>query len=86
MDDSIDRVTFSVRIYLPLIKKDTVTHMHGHEVYVKEGLPFSRDISLKNSENSCVFDCCLIRRLTSFTSIDHHLFLFERFLMLFHPT
>ena len=31
---------FSVRDYLPLIQKDSVIHMHGLSVYVKEGLPF----------------------------------------------
>ena len=34
---------FSVRGYLPLIRKDSSTHMHGLAVYVKEGLPFSQD-------------------------------------------
>ena len=27
--------------YLPLIRKDSVTHMHGVTIYVKEGLVFS---------------------------------------------
>ena len=29
--------------YLPLIRKDSTTLMHGLAVYVKEGLPFARD-------------------------------------------
>ena len=33
-------------VYLPLIWKDFVTHMHGVAVYVKEGLPFEWDLSL----------------------------------------
>ena len=49
LDDSIDSGNFSVRSYLPLIRKDSSTHMHGHAVYVKEGLPFTRDLSLENS-------------------------------------
>ena len=49
LDDSID---FSVRGYLPLIRKDSSTHMHGLTVYVKEGLPFARDLSLENSADS----------------------------------
>ena len=40
LDDSIDSGNFSVRGYLPLIRKDSSTHMHGLAVYVKEGLPF----------------------------------------------
>ena len=40
LDDSIDSCNFSVRGYLPLIQKDSITHMHDHAVYVKEGLPF----------------------------------------------
>ena len=49
LDGSIDSGNFSVRGYLPLIWKDSSTHMHGLAVYVKEGLPFTRDLSLENS-------------------------------------
>ena len=49
LDDSIDSGNFSVRGYLPLIWKDSSTHMHGLAVYVKEGLPFAQDLSLENS-------------------------------------
>ena len=38
LDDSIDSGNFSVRGYLPLIQKDSSTHVHGLAVYVKEGL------------------------------------------------
>ena len=34
LDDSIDSGNFSVRGYLPLIQKDSTTHMHGLAVYV----------------------------------------------------
>ena len=46
LDDSIDSGNFSVRSYLPLIRKDSITHMHGLAGYLKEGLPFARDLSL----------------------------------------
>ena len=39
LDDSIDSGNFSVSSYLPLIRKDSGTHMHGLTVYAKEGLP-----------------------------------------------
>ena len=52
LDDSIDSGSFSVRGYLPLIRKDSGTHMHGLRVYVKEQLPFARDLSLENSTDS----------------------------------
>ena len=52
LDDSIDSGNFSVRGYLPLIQKDSSTHMHGLAVYVKEGLPFARDLSLENFADS----------------------------------
>ena len=52
LDDSIDFGNFSVRGYLPLIRKDSSTHMHGLAVYVKEGLPLARDLSLENSADS----------------------------------
>ena len=41
LDDSIDSGNFSLRDYLPLIQKDSSTHMHGLAIYVKEGLPFA---------------------------------------------
>ena len=41
LDNSIDSGNFSVRGYFPLIRRDSVTHMHGLAVYVKEGLPFA---------------------------------------------
>ena len=49
LDNSIDSGNFSVRGYLPLIRKDSGTHMHGLAVYVKEGLSFAQDLSLENS-------------------------------------
>ena len=47
--DLIDSGNFSVRGYLPLIQKDSTTHIHGLAVYVKEVLPFAWDLSLENS-------------------------------------
>ena len=52
MDDSIDSGNFSMRGYLPLIRKDSSTHLHGLAVYVKEELPFARGLSLENSADS----------------------------------
>ena len=49
-----------MRGYLPLMGKDSGTHMHGLTVYVKEGLFFARDISLENSADS------YLQYLTSF--------------------
>ena len=86
LDGSIDSGNFFVRGYLPLIWKDSSTHMHGLAVYVKEGLPFARDLSLENSADSYVFDWLYFTQcLTSFSSIDH-LQLCAQFLILFHLT
>ena len=52
LDGSADSDNFFVRGYLPLIQMDSSTHMHGLAVYVKEGLPFARDLSLENSADS----------------------------------
>ena len=52
LDDSIDSGNFSVRGYIALIQKDSVIHMHGLVVYVKEELPFAQDLSLENYEDS----------------------------------
>ena len=73
LDDSIDSGNFSGRGYLPLIQKDSITHMYGLAVYVKEGLSFAQDLSLENSfaqdlslENSFFF---YFMFSTSFTSL-----------------
>ena len=41
LDDSIDSGSFSVRGYLPLLRKDSSTHTHDLAVYMKEGLKTS---------------------------------------------
>ena len=43
LDDSIDSGNFSVRVYLPLIRKDSGTHMHGLAVYVKKDFLLHRN-------------------------------------------
>ena len=50
LDDSVNSGIFSVRGYLLLIWKDSITHMHDLAVYVKEGLIFAQDLSLENSK------------------------------------
>ena len=52
LDDSTDSGNFSVRGYLPLIRKDSITHIHCLAVYVKEGLRFAWDLFLEISANS----------------------------------
>ena len=88
LDDSIDSGNFSVRGYLPLIRKDSSTHMHGLAVYVKEGLPFARDLSLENSADSYLcFRLALLHSVSYFfSSINHLLHLCAQFLILFHRT
>ena len=63
LDDSIDSGSFSVRGYLPLIRKDSSTHMQCLAVYVKEGLPSAWDLSLENSADSYL--CFLLALLHS---------------------
>ena len=50
--NSINSANISVRGYLPLTRKVSVTDMHGLALYVKERLPFARDFSLKNFADS----------------------------------
>ena len=52
LDDSIDSGNFSVRGYLPLIWKDSSTHMHGLAVYIKEELAFAHSLSLESFADS----------------------------------
>ena len=70
-DDSIDSGNFSVRGYLPLIRQDSSTHMHGLAVYVKEGLPFAQHLSLENSADSY-----LCFRLALLHSVSYFFFLY----------
>ena len=72
LDDSIDSGNFSVGGYLPLIRKDSSTHMHGLAVYVKEGLPFAQDLSLENSADSYI---CF--RLALLHSVSYFFFLYQ---------
>ena len=77
LDDSIDSGNFSVTGYLSLIWMDSVTYMHGLAVYLKEGLPFAWDLSLKNSTDSylCFPWLYYTECLFSFSAIDHlHLY------------
>ena len=71
LDDSIDSGNFSVRGYLPLIRKDSSTHMHGLANYVKEGLPFACDLSLENSADSY-----LCFRLALLHAVSYFFFLY----------
>ena len=52
LEGSTDSGNFSSRGYLSLIRKDSSTHMHGLAVYVKEGLPFARDLFVEFSADS----------------------------------
>ena len=72
LDDSIDSGNFSVRGYLSLIRKDSGAHMHGLTGYVKEGLPFARDLSLENSADSY-----LCFRLALLHSVSYFFFLYR---------
>ena len=72
LDDSIDSGNFSVRGYLPLIRKDSGTHMHSLAVYVKGVLPFARDLSLENSADSY-----LCFRLALLNSVSYFFFLYR---------
>ena len=70
VDDPIDSGNFSMRCYLPLIQKNSITHMHGLAVYVKEGLSFAWDLSLENSADS--YSCF---RLALLHSVSYFFFL-----------
>ena len=72
LDDSIDSGNFSVRGYLPLIWKDSSTHMLGLALYVKEGLPFAWDLCLENSAYSY-----LCFRLALLYAVSYFFYLYQ---------
>ena len=75
--------------YLCLIRKDPTIHMHSLAVYVKEGLPFAWELSLKNPPDS---DLCF--QLALLNSVSYFFFLHQStsfslcivFYSLFHLT
>ena len=72
LDDSIDSGNFSVTGYLPIILKDSITHMHSLAIYVKEGLPFAQDLSFENS-----MDSYLCFQLALLHSVSYFFFLYR---------
>ena len=86
LDDSVDSGNFSVRGYLPLIRNNPVTYMHGLAVYVKKRLNFARDLSIENSEDSYLcFLLALLQSVPCFLFVYQSPFgLYAWFLMLFH--
>ena len=52
MGDSIDSSNLSVRRYLPLIWKSSITNMIGLVVYEKVGHSFAWELYLENSVHS----------------------------------
>ena len=72
LENSIDSGNFSGMGYLPLIRKDPITHMYDLAVYVKEG-HISRKLYgfLLMFLNGFTTLC-----LTSFSSVDHLLWLY----------
>ena len=72
LDDSTDSGSFSVRGYLPLIRKDSSTHRYGLTVFVKKGLPFALELSLEDSAKSY-----LCFRLSLLHSVSYFFFLYQ---------
>ena len=67
LDNLVDSGNFSVTGCLLLVGKDSITHMHGLAVYVKEGLPFAWDLSLENSAGSNLcFRLALLHSVSDF--------------------
>ena len=87
-------MAFFVRGYLPLVGKDSSTHMHGLTVYVKEGLLFALDFSRKLCRFLLLFSTgftslsvlLLFHRSINFFVFVHSLCLHVQFLILFHLT
>ena len=50
--DSVVSRNLLCMVHVPLVGKDSVTDIHVRAVYVKDRLPFARDLSLENSKYS----------------------------------
>ena len=88
LDGSVDTGIFSVIGYLPLIRKDSTTHMHDLAVYVKGKLFLHRTYLGKTLwVLTCVSDWLYFaQHLASFSSNDHFLCFCPWFLILFRLT
>ena len=88
LDDSIDSGNFSVRGYLPLIRKESSTHIHGLAVTLKKDFLLHGIYLWKTLQILIyVFDWLYFTQcLTSFSSVDHLLYLCVWFFILFHLT
>ena len=74
----IDCGNFSVKGYLPLVQKNSVTHVHGLAVYMKERLPFAEDLSLENSADSYLcFQLALLHSVSFLFPLSITFFLLE---------
>ena len=70
LDDSTNSGNFSMKVYLPLIRKNYITHIHVLAVYVKEGLPLARDLPLENSAHSYLcFELASLQSVSYFFSL-----------------
>ena len=59
-----------MKVYLPLIRKNYITHIHVLAVYVKEGLPLARDLPLENSAHSYLcFELASLQSVSYFFSL-----------------
>ena len=66
LEDANDYSNFSVRSYLPLIWKDSITHMQGLAVYQKKRLSFAWHLSLAKLEDSYDLDQLYCHSVTYF--------------------
>ena len=59
--ESVDSDIFPLNGYPRLIRKDSITHMHGLAVFMKDGVPFVRDNLLEILDDRsivCMFLVC----------------------------
>ena len=70
LDGSIDSGNFTVKGYLPLIIKDSITHMHGFAIYVMEVI--FTELIPRNS-----VDSYLCFRLALLHSVSYFFFLYR---------
>ena len=83
LDYSIDSGNFSVKGCLPLIQKDSATHMDGLAIYMKEVLPPRK---LSGFLFMFLAGVTSFSVLLSFPLMITFVFLYIQFLMLYHLT
>jgi len=71
LNESVPNSDLIIPGYLPLIRKDSIKHMHGLGIYVRDNLPIAREVELEDKQHPFI---CLRVALMQSTSYVYLLY------------